>query len=391
MAIVKLLVFASCWPVLIQAEAVEDVMPAGDDVDDECASPGCALQALQSRAKTVVNQATVDSTSDKYASVPGVGDDGWDDLLPDPDDMGDEEDDSLPDEEEGPSGPGLCGTETYDHSKEGCCGSELYDLTTQSCCGNDIFDIKDEDCCNETTVYNTTKQGCCNHKHVFNLGEEYLTFGLKCIAPAKPPWNTQFDCTDEWPPKSYAETWSRYCAAKRRGYHMAWAMTRSCEVGWLSVIQRTQEDAKMKSKSQCQSRSNQYKKETCYIFDFDGKACHRQRCGNILYDATMMGCCNGEVFDSRTHACCAGTVYETKTTGCCNGKVYHKEPRRCCGGKHLFNSNTHGCCLEKGPQVFRFGKQNCCAAPKGICKIPTGALSEPPRRLEQEHGCFEGG
>ena len=174
MAIVKLLAFASCWPVLIQAEAVEDVMPAGDDVDDECASPGCALQALQSRAKTVVNRATVDSTSDKYASVPGVGDDGWDDLLPDPDDMGDEEDDSLPDEEEGPSGPGLCGTETYDHSKEGCCGSELYDLTTQSCCGNDIFDIKDEDCCNETTVYNTTKQGCCNHKHVFNLGEEHL-------------------------------------------------------------------------------------------------------------------------------------------------------------------------------------------------------------------------
>ena len=53
MAIVKLLAFASCWPVLIQAEAVEDVMPAGDDVDDECASPGCALQALQSRAKTV--------------------------------------------------------------------------------------------------------------------------------------------------------------------------------------------------------------------------------------------------------------------------------------------------------------------------------------------------
>ena len=164
MVIAKLLACALSWPLLV-TRALEDVMPA----DDECASPECALQALQSRAKTV-KQGSDEGVSVGFAAVPGVFDDDIDGLLPDPDETeGDEEDT----EDEEPAGPGLCGGQTYDHSKEGCCGNVLFDLTTQSCCGTDIFEIKGEDCCNQTEVYNTTAQGCCNHKHIFNLGEEF--------------------------------------------------------------------------------------------------------------------------------------------------------------------------------------------------------------------------
>jgi len=342
--------------------------------DDECSSSGCALYALQRRASSMTSgDANNQDAQDR--SIPGIVDPDLSDLLPDPDgsDDDDDDDDELPNGDE--AGSNLCNGKEFDRSQEGCCGNVLYDLTSHSCCGQDVYDIEEEDCCGGTTVYNTSSQGCCNKKEVFSLGAEYLTFGLHCLPDVKPTEHVEFACASEWPPANYAQTWRRYCAAKIAGEHMAWAMTPSCQVGWLSVKQASEEKAQEEAKLQCQSKADSYNDETCHVFDTDGRSCSRQRCGTTLYDATLLGCCNGVIFDLRTQDCCSGRVYDTRTTGCCRGKLFHKEPRRCCGGKYLFNSNTHGCCLEKGPQVFRFGSQNCCASPAGICKIPPGIES----------------
>ena len=336
--------------------------------DDECVSAECALNALQARALAVSGPSKQNASD---STIPGLLDPDISDVLPDPD--GDSSE-SGPDEEvSDPSGSGLCSGEAYDRSKEGCCAGTLYDRISEGCCNGDIYDVEHEDCCGGKESYDTRTQGCCNDEQVFDLGQEYLVFGLQCLAPVEPqedkiPWN----CTKEWPPSNYASVWKRYCATKSEDSHMAWAMTPSCQVGWLSVKQTSKSAAEQNALEQCQSRATAYNQETCHIFDLDGKLCARQRCGSKLHDATMIGCCNGQVFDSRTQDCCSGRIYNTETTGCCKGRLFKKEPRRCCGDKILFNSNTHGCCLEDGPQIFRFGSQNCCASPKGTCRIPAG-------------------
>lgn len=336
--------------------------------DDECVSAECALNALQARALAVSGPSKQNASD---STIPGLLDPDISDVLPDPD--GDSSE-SGPDEEvSDPSGSGLCSGEAYDRSKEGCCAGTLYDRISEGCCNGEIYDVEHEDCCGGKESYDTRTQGCCNDEQVFDLGQEYLVFGLQCLAPVEPqedkiPWN----CTKEWPPSNYASVWKRHCATKSEDSHMAWAMTPSCQVGWLSVKQTSKSAAEQNALEQCQSRATAYNQETCHIFDLDGKLCARQRCGSKLHDATMIGCCNGQVFDSRTQDCCSGRIYNTETTGCCKGRLFKKEPRRCCGDKILFNSNTHGCCLEDGPQIFRFGSQNCCASPKGTCRIPAG-------------------
>eukprot|EP00435_Cladocopium_sp_Y103_P035720 s1198_g9.t1 len=63
-------------------------------------------------------------------------------------------------------------------------------------------------------------------------------FGRTCTPQVlKPDWenpDVNFECAANWPPATYGNYWLRYCAA---GQHMAWAMTPSCKVGWLSVKQ----------------------------------------------------------------------------------------------------------------------------------------------------------
>ena len=96
--------------------------------------------------------------------------------------------------------------------------------------------------------------------------------------------------------------------------------------------------------------------------------------------------------------CCEGVVFKAQTEGCCQGRIYTKDTRRfnssvkwsadrpclyptslqadrgfsvsmaprkqtqseavqsCCGGQTLYDSETHGCCLEKGPQVENHAK-----------------------------------
>lgn len=346
-----------------------------DDIGpDECDSAECAFSALQARALSISTESSQENEQVGAHVIPGLLDPDISDVLPDPDaddDSTSESDDSTSDE----SGSGLCSGETYDKSKEGCCGGSLYDRISEACCNGDIYDVNHEDCCGGKESYDTRTQGCCNDKTVFDLGEEYLVFGLKCLAPLEPQdIKVQFNCTEDWPPKNYASVWKRYCAAKSEGSHMAWAMTPSCQVGWLSTKQSSKSVAQQQAVDQCQERASSFG-ETCHVFDLDGSLCSRQRCGATVYDATMIGCCNGQVFDTRTQDCCSGRIYNSATTGCCKGRLFRKEPRRCCGDKYLFNSNTHGCCLENGPQVFRFGSQNCCAAPKGTCRIPPGIES----------------
>ncbi|CAK9027654.1 unnamed protein product [Durusdinium trenchii] len=348
--------------------AAADTLHITED-DDECFSEGgCALNALQARALSISG-----SSKEAEDGIPGLLDPDISDVLPDPDGDTDSPDGE---EETSHSGSNLCSGETFDRSKEGCCAGALYDRVSEGCCNGDIYNVEHEDCCGGKESYDTRTQGCCNNKHVFDLGEEFLVFGLKCLKPLEPEdRKVSFNCTDEWPPKNYATVWQRYCAAQSEGTHMAWAMTPSCQVGWLSVKQPSVADAEQKAVSQCQTRASSYNDESCHVFDLDGSLCSRQRCGTTLYDATMLGCCNGQIFDTRTQDCCSGHIYNTETTGCCKGRLFKKEPRRCCGDKYLFNSNTHGCCTENGPQVFRFGSQNCCAAPKGTCRIPPGIES----------------
>ena len=353
------LISALPWLVLLQLSGATSDF----NLDDECASQGCALHALQARAAVL--------------GLPG----DISDILPDPDGPEEPEDSEDETEDEAEEGSGLCAGEQFDKSKEGCCAGSLYDRVTEGCCNGDIYDVSHEDCCGGKESYDTRTQGCCKNdqKHtsvVFTLGEEYLVFGLQCLAPLEPQdFKVKFNCTTEWPPENYASVWQRYCAAKAEGSHMAWAMTASCQVGWLSVKQATTSSAEEQALKQCQSRASQYNGEECHVFDLDGSLCTRQRCGSTLYDATMLGCCNGQVYDTRTQDCCSGRIYTTETTGCCKGRLFKKEPRRCCGDRYLFNSNTHGCCTENGPQVFRFGSQNCCASPRGTCRIPPGIES----------------
>ena len=365
----------AAWLVFFSAAADSGPLPISED--DECfADGGCALHALQARALSISGQSE-ETDASKRTVIPGLLDPDISDVLPDPD--GDdaesdpsEEDDAATD----PSGPGLCSGEKYDKSKEGCCAGTLYDRVSSGCCNGDIYDVEHEDCCGGKESYDTRTQGCCNKNHVFELGEEFLVFGLKCLKPLEPEeWKIHFNCTEQWPPENYAAVWKRYCAAQSQGSHMAWAMTPSCQVGWLSVQQASPAAAKQKALDQCQERASSYNDEKCHVFDLDGSLCSRQRCGTRLYDATMIGCCNGQVFDTRTQSCCSGRIYNSETYGCCTGRLFKKEPRRCCGDKYLFNSNTHGCCTENGPQIFKFGSQNCCAAPKGTCRIPPGIES----------------
>lgn len=348
-------------------QAQEDL--AGFSGDDECASDGCALHALQSRARSMSEN--LNWAVQAAAQLPGLEDPDLSDILPDPTDPSEAEEDDAEEE----SGMGLCGSETYDKSIWGCCADSLFPRKTEACCGGEIYDVEHGACCDGKDAYDVRTQGCCNGNQVFDKGNEYMIFALQCLAPVEPEdTKMNFTCAAQWPPLNYAKVWAQYCSIKSQG-HMAWAMTPSCEVGWLSVKQGNVEDAQKKALEQCQQRSSSFDKEKCHVFDVEGKNCQRQRCGKTLYDATMIGCCNGQIYDLRSQDCCSGHIYETKTTGCCNGRMYKKEPRRCCGGKHLFNSNTHGCCLEGTPSIFRFGSQNCCAAPSGICRIPPGIES----------------
>ncbi|CAJ1400581.1 unnamed protein product [Effrenium voratum] len=288
---------------------------------DECDEDGCAFSALQRRAAQL--------SSDLEEAL----------------------------EEKSVTGPpsfALCDGKSYDKSQENCCGGSLYSLTSQGCCGN-------------KSVYTFAQQGCCNDDHVF-------TYGVETCVPTKPGVtpDTSFSCAADWPPPTYSAYWLRYCAA---GMHMAWAMTPSCDVGWLSVKQNSLEDAEKKALEACQKKATAYNGETCHVFDRDGGACRRQRCGDKIYDASTQACCQGRIHDRVTQGCCNGALFKTQTEGCCQGEIYIKAQQSCCGGQTLFDSNTHGCCLERGAQVYPFGTHNCCRRPKGTCRIRPGQAS----------------
>lgn len=297
------------------------------DIDDECAEENCAISALQRRAAQLSsNVAEAFEEAEMQLST-------------------------------GPPSFALCGGESYDKSQENCCGGKIYSLTSQGCCGN-------------SSIYTFAQQGCCNDDHVF-------TYGMETCTPQvlKPDWEnpeTNFECAANWPPSTYGNYWLRYCAA---GQHMAWAMTPSCKVGWLSVKQDSLADAEKKALDGCQKKATAYNGETCYVFDRDGGGCRRQRCGSEMYDASVQACCNGKVYDRLTEGCCEGVVFKAQTEGCCQGRIYTTAVQSCCGGQPLYDSETHGCCLEKGPQVYPFGTYNCCRRPKGICRIRPGKAS----------------
>ncbi|CAK9009614.1 unnamed protein product [Durusdinium trenchii] len=73
-----------------------------------------------------------------------------------------------------------------------------------------------------------------------------------------------------------------------------------------------------------------------------------------------------------TRGCCEGVIFKAQTEGCCQGRIYTRAAQSCCGGRSLYDSETHGCCLENGAQVYRYGSYNCCRRPKGICRIRPG-------------------
>ncbi|CAK9009612.1 unnamed protein product [Durusdinium trenchii] len=209
--------------------------------DDECAEESCAMSALQRRAAQLSFDAS-DALEEAFAVA------------------------TL---STGPPSFALCGGKSYDKSQENCCGGEIYSLTSQGCCGN-------------SSVYTFAKQGCCNDEQVFTYGVE------NCVPhKLKPDWvnpNVTFECAEDWPPANYGNYWLRYCAA---GQHMAWAMTPSCKVGWLSVKQDNLEDAEKQALDACQAKATAYNGETCYVFDRDGGGCRRQRCGTEMYDASV--------------------------------------------------------------------------------------------------------
>ncbi|CAE7151439.1 abh1 [Symbiodinium pilosum] len=243
----------------------------------------------------------------------------------------------------GPPSFAECNGVSYDKSQQACCGGELYSLTSEGCCGNQ-------------TVYAFAQQGCCNQEHVFTYGIETCS-----AAPSSSEETAQFTCGADWPPESYSSYWRRYCAA---GQHMAWAMTASCNVGWLSVQQSSLEQAEAKALEACNKKAAAFNGETCTIFDRDGSQCRRQRCGTEIYDASVKTCCGGRVIDRVLQGCCGGVVFEAQSQGCCQGRVYSKASYSCCGGKVLYDAEARGCCLENGPQAGHF--PTCCLLASAI-------------------------
>ncbi|CAE7441437.1 abh1 [Symbiodinium sp. CCMP2592] len=255
----------------------------------------------------------------------------------------------------GPPSFASCNGVSYDKSQQSCCGGTLYSLTSEGCCGN-------------RSVYSFARQGCCNNDNVFTYGEEICS---EASAPPG-PGHSEFACAADWPPETYSNYWRRYCAA---GHHMAWAMTESCKVGWLSVQQSSIEQAEAKALESCNKKAAAFDGETCKIFDRDGGECRRQRCGTDIYDASVKSCCGGRVIDRVAQGCCSGVAFKAQSQGCCQGRVYSKASYSCCGGKVLYDSGAQGCCLQNGPQVYKFGVQNCCRRPKGVCRIRPGQYS----------------
>ncbi|CAE7945014.1 MDP1 [Symbiodinium sp. KB8] len=203
----------------------------------------------------------------------------------------------------GPPSFASCNGLSYDKSQQSCCGGTLYSLTSEGCCGN-------------RSVYAFARQGCCNNDHVFTYGEEICS-----EASAPPGQNSEFSCAADWPPETYSNYWRRYCAA---GHHMAWAMTESCKVGWLSVQQSSIEQAEAKALEACNKKAAAFDGETCKIFDRDGGECRRQRCGADIYDASVKACCGGRVIDRVAEGCCSGVAFKVQSQGCCQGRVYSK-------------------------------------------------------------------
>lgn len=252
-----------------------------------------------------------------------------------------------------PPSTNVCNGTSYNQSEENCCGGMLYNLTTEGCCANQ-------------TVYAFDVRGCCNNKHVYVYGEE------PCVSEQPSELVADFDCTADWPPTSYSDYWRLYCSAEN---HKAWAMTKSCKVGWVSVQQASLEQAEAQSLETCNKRAGTFDKEICRVFDRDGSECRRQRCGDEIYDASVKACCGGSIIDRVTEGCCGDVVYNTQTEGCCKGQAYPKDSYSCCGEQILYDSRLDGCCLEDGPEVYRLGKQNCCRRPKGVCSIRPGQYS----------------
>eukprot|EP00440_Ansanella_granifera_P023658 gb/GFBE01025693.1/.p1 GENE.gb/GFBE01025693.1/~~gb/GFBE01025693.1/.p1 ORF type:complete len:343 (+),score=58.76 gb/GFBE01025693.1/:1-1029(+) len=253
----------------------------------------------------------------------------------------------------GPSSFSSCGGEAYDLSKQGCCDGVLYSRTSQGCCGG-------------KSVYSYSSEGCCDEQRVYKFGSE------SCVPSAPSAGSedssTHFECSSTWPPVKLADYWRRYCASNR---HMAWAMTTSCSVAYPAVHQRSSKAAEHRVLAACGKKAG----ENCHIFDLDGSACHRQRCGEEIYDGALKGCCGGKVYDLQTEGCCSGAVFDARSDGCCQGEIYSRASNSCCGGKQLYDSSTHGCCLNHGAQVYPFGTHNCCFHPAGVCKIPKGRPS----------------
>ncbi|CAE7817469.1 abh1, partial [Symbiodinium microadriaticum] len=252
-----------------------------------------------------------------------------------------------------PPSTNVCNGTSYNQSEEDCCAGMLYNLTTEGCCANQ-------------TIYAFDLRGCCNDKHVYVYGEE------PCVNVPPSELVADFDCMADWPPTSYSDYWRLYCSAEN---HKAWAMTKSCKVGWVSVQQAGLEEAEAQALETCNKRAGIFDKETCRVFDRDGSECRRQRCGDEIYDASLKACCGGSIIDRVTEGCCGDVVYNTQTEGCCKGRAYPKDSYSCCGEQVLYDSRLDGCCLEDGPEVYRLGKQNCCRHPKGVCSIKPGQYS----------------
>eukprot|EP00442_Polarella_glacialis_P048309 CAMPEP_0115118084 /NCGR_PEP_ID=MMETSP0227-20121206/44278_1 /TAXON_ID=89957 /ORGANISM="Polarella glacialis, Strain CCMP 1383" /LENGTH=363 /DNA_ID=CAMNT_0002519281 /DNA_START=33 /DNA_END=1125 /DNA_ORIENTATION=+ len=174
------------------------------------------------------------------------------------------------------SGNFSCGGQPYEVATEGCCAESLYSLTTQGCCGEDPAN-------SSASVYSFLSQGCCDKRSVYQLGTSSCGAEDSAI-------KTKFLCEPGWPPAASAPYWRRYCAAKM---HYAWAMTPSCTWGWLVTGISSADEATAMALKNCSARAAASGEE-CHVFDLDGSHCHKQRCGEKLYDAAVQGCCAGK-------------------------------------------------------------------------------------------------
>lgn len=75
----------------------------------------------------------------------------------------------------------------------------------------------------------------------------------------------------------------------------------------------------------------------------------RKLCGNISYDDTYQGCCQGIVHDliGNKDECCGSSTINSYSTECCGGQfpLSRTGSMKCCGDRDLYNEK-HSICRK---------------------------------------------